>query len=455
MARKFIFVNTDGDYQETPGAYEQSDFIDVSTGVTDAGKPIVLDSGGLIDPSMIDESGLDHGALSGLADDDHTQYILVDGTRAFTGNQAHGGNLITGVLDPVNAQDAATKAYVDLIAQGLKPKANVRVATTGNISLASAPSAIDGITLTNGDRVLVHEQTDLTENGVYDFNGAGSAMTRSDDWDCSDPDGEFFNGTYIPRILEGATYEAYSAVVVTNGTGVGGAHICGTDDVDFTSLSSPTSYSGDIGITLDHGAKTISVDILDADSGLAFLGVSSDELAIDWATVFTIDGADALALKASNLASTTNGQGASIIGIEDSGGLLIADNVEDALAELASAPPATTMTFTAGNDIVKGDLVYVSANNTVSTLVITNSFYAMGVAAETITTGNPIEILKDNNILAGVISGATAGNKYYWNGTDWTTSIPSGGGSYVWRLGCAKNSTDAYVEVEFIKRNSA
>lgn len=39
----------------------------------------------------------DHGALTGLGDDDHTQYILVAGTRAFTGNQSMGGNSLTAV----------------------------------------------------------------------------------------------------------------------------------------------------------------------------------------------------------------------------------------------------------------------------------------------------------------------------------------------------------------------
>src|SRR5690606_30432186 len=39
----------------------------------------------------------DHGALSGLSDDDHTQYILVDGTRAFTGEIDLGSNDITNV----------------------------------------------------------------------------------------------------------------------------------------------------------------------------------------------------------------------------------------------------------------------------------------------------------------------------------------------------------------------
>ena len=38
----------------------------------------------------------DHGGLSGLADDDHTQYLLVAGTRAMTGNLQMGDNDITG-----------------------------------------------------------------------------------------------------------------------------------------------------------------------------------------------------------------------------------------------------------------------------------------------------------------------------------------------------------------------
>jgi len=49
----------------------------------------------------------DHGELAGLADDDHTQYILVNGTRAFTGNQSLGTKKITSLGAPTAASDAA------------------------------------------------------------------------------------------------------------------------------------------------------------------------------------------------------------------------------------------------------------------------------------------------------------------------------------------------------------
>ena len=53
------------------------------------------------------------------------------------------------------ATSLVTKEYVDAVKVGLDFKDSVRVATTGsNISLSSAPAAIDGVTLSSDDRVL-------------------------------------------------------------------------------------------------------------------------------------------------------------------------------------------------------------------------------------------------------------------------------------------------------------
>ena len=65
------------------------------------------------DLKAVTVTGIDHGGLGGLGDDDHTQYILVAGTRAFTGNQSMGSNKLTSVTNPTADQDAATKVYVD------------------------------------------------------------------------------------------------------------------------------------------------------------------------------------------------------------------------------------------------------------------------------------------------------------------------------------------------------
>ena len=112
------------------------------------------------------------------------------------------GARITNAGTPINSNDLATKSYVDAQTTGLDVKGSVQAATTANLSgtyngsaktlTASGNGAIsvDGISLNLNDRVLVKDQTDQTQNGIYSVTtlGDGSTayvLTRAVDFDTS------------------------------------------------------------------------------------------------------------------------------------------------------------------------------------------------------------------------------------------------------------------------------
>ena len=90
---------------------------------------------------------------------------------------------ILNLPTPTLSGHAANKAYVDSAVEGLAWKDSCRVATQGNLSIASPGATIDAITMATNDRVLVRSQTTQTENGIYIWNGAAVAMTRAADAD--------------------------------------------------------------------------------------------------------------------------------------------------------------------------------------------------------------------------------------------------------------------------------
>lgn len=77
----------------------------------------------------------------------------------------------------------AVKTYVDNSLQGLSWKQAVRAATTANGTLATAfenGDTLDGVTLATGDRILLKNQTDPTENGIYVVAASGAPARASD-----------------------------------------------------------------------------------------------------------------------------------------------------------------------------------------------------------------------------------------------------------------------------------
>jgi hypothetical protein len=199
---------------------------------------------------------------------------------AFGAITATSAALTTGTVSttPASNTDIANKQYVDgLVTQGISYHEPVFVespSTAGNLNAlynqpggagdgvgatltnngTKAALTIDGVLMTTTKRVLIYNQTNAFENGVYtvttvgtpDPGGTNWVLTRATDAD-----------TYGLRDPNALGYN--DAFFVTNGdTGAGETYVCttsgvitfGTTDITFAQISSAQVYSAGTGLNL-------------------------------------------------------------------------------------------------------------------------------------------------------------------------------------------------------------
>lgn len=139
---------------------------------------------------------------------------------------------------PTASGHAATKEYVDNLAQGLDVKQSVKAATTANITL-SGPQTIDTVSVIAGDRVLVKNQTTTSQNGIY--VAAAGAWGRAADMDAwAEVPGSFV-------FVEEGTVNADTGWVATANQG----GTIGTTAITWAQFSGAGTYiaGGGIGLT--------------------------------------------------------------------------------------------------------------------------------------------------------------------------------------------------------------
>ncbi len=101
--------------------------------------------------------------------------------KIYTDFEFRGGARVTGLPQPSAPSDAVPLSYVQGQIEGLSWKDSVRAASTANLNLAAPGATLDGIALNPGDRILVKDQSDPSENGIYVFAGGGAPLVRADD----------------------------------------------------------------------------------------------------------------------------------------------------------------------------------------------------------------------------------------------------------------------------------
>ncbi len=242
--------------------------------------------------------------------------MIYDSSSSFFKFTTDGSTLsqVRVATTPSNANDAASKSYVDATINGLDVKASVRAASTAAVTIATALNVgdtIDGVTLADGDRVLLKDQTDASQNGVYT---AGATPARATDFDTN---AEVTAGAFF-FIEEGTTNGDAGFIITTNDD-----ITVGTTDITFTQFSGSGQIVAGTGMTksgntlnviagdgITANADNVAVSIA-ANSGLHISGGALD---------VTVDLSDATNDVTGTLAKTNGGTGqTSLDNIADAG----------------------------------------------------------------------------------------------------------------------------------------
>ena len=193
-------------------------------------------------------------------------------------------------------QSVANKAYVDQVAQGLDTKPSCKAATTadlvatynnGTLGVGATLTAdfngaisVDDIALSVNDRLLVKDQTDATENGIYkvDQVGTGSTpfvLTRATP---EDQPSELSGGSFV--FVEEGTIGSNNGYTFTHT----GQPVFGTTDLDVSQFSGAGQITAGAGLvkdgnTIDTNPDNSSIEVSGDQIRVKPLGVTDSMIA--------------------------------------------------------------------------------------------------------------------------------------------------------------------------------
>ena len=200
---------------------------------------------------------------------------------------------------PTDVNHAATKAYVDYLAAGIVWHDAVKLATAAVLpgtptydngtsgigatltATANARLMVDGTNATTNDRVLVKDQADATQNGVYTVTTQGSVsvpyvLTRATDFDASASYEKIGASGDAVYVTSGAYNPNQGFITLSTGTGTDGTYVIGTDSITFGQFTGTATFIAGNGVTIT--GNTINVE--SANAGRIVVGGDSIDLAL-------------------------------------------------------------------------------------------------------------------------------------------------------------------------------
>jgi hypothetical protein len=326
-------------------------------------------------------------------------------------------NQVTGLVSPVNPSDATTKSYVDAQSQGLNVKGSARAGTTvalpantltGNVLTASANAvltAIDGITLVVGERLLVKNEATGANNGIYVVTSVGAVgapwvLTRTTDTGVS---ADVTPGMFV-FVAEGTTLDSTGWVLVTDAP-----ITLNTTALTFEQFSGAGTYLAGNGLTLTGNsfavtgtASRISVSGSGVDISASYVGQSS---------IVTLGTITTGTWTGTTIAVANGGTGTTTLA---SGGILMGAGTGAVTATAAGTANQVLVIPSGGGTPLFGQVNLAAAAAVTGFLAVANGGTGAG-------TFNSNGVLLGNTTSA--VTSTTAGSAYN------ILRVPSGGGA--------------------------
>lgn len=235
---------------------------DITSSDPNIAKAVNVDANGIA--VGVDDSTLAEGASNRLKIKDGgvgSTQINENDTYDYSGGAV-------SVATPSSDAHAATKAYVDSVAQGLDVKESCLACADTNQTISGLPSDIDGVTTWSaGDRVLLTNQSTGSQNGIWEVQSG--AWTRPNDFDTGDNAASAF--TFIEQ---GTSYGDSGWVCTTDAPN----DVIDTDSLAFVQFSGGGDVTAGVGLTKSGSTIDVGDGTIEARGGIDF---QADDIAVE------------------------------------------------------------------------------------------------------------------------------------------------------------------------------